>query len=350
MVKGIDCLISGPSLVICMPEWYPADAVKQVILLPVVFLFAFLCAVALFSTLCFFVSWGGSWDGAQKPTAELAVRQMPSIFRDVLVPSILTALLMVGMRSTRKPVHRLVLLPVALFLSFGIAVGGFLGLEILDRGTMAAAPAAERPLAERSFTRVGPVFLSAEKVDGAELGGVLLVSPDAPGARFRVLPAATVERAGDLLRVKAGKADGVLAEGRVEGAADGIFRMDPVVEAFLSDLGSLKDDLHGLQSSSFREFLAAVFSLLFALTASFVFLRLTRWPLANLFLYVLASRGALLLFRLLRRGLGAGIAASFTSPLIVRLFPYGVFVAVGLLLLLVDLLFVPADRLREGGF
>jgi hypothetical protein len=321
--------------------------VKRILLLPVVFLFAFLCAAVAFSALCFFDSWGRSWDGAEKPTAETAIRQMPSSLLGVLVPSVLIGLLAIGMRSTRIPVHRLVLFPVALILSYALTVGGFLGLEILERGTAAADAASERPLPVRSFTQIGSASLSAEKVDGAELRGVLLYSPDAKGARFRVYPSAVVERTGDLLRVRAGKAGTAVAEGRVESAADGIFRADPVTAAFLSDLGVLGGDFRRLRSSSFPEFLVAVFALLFALTASFVFLRLTRWPLANLLLYVLAVRGSFLLFRLLREGLGARIAAVFTDPLLVRLFPYGVFVAIGLLLLLVDLLFVPADRLRE---
>lgn len=330
------------------PECYAPGKVKRVLLLPVVFLFAFLCAAVAFSALCFLASWGGSWDGQGKPTAELAVRGMPSTLLDVLFPSVLVGLLAVGMRSTRKPVNRIALFLIALALSSAVTAGGFLGLQVLRQGIAAAAPPASRPLAERSFARIDASFLSAEKVDGAALRGVLLYSPDAKGARFRVFAAATAERSGDLVRVMAGKPETAVAEGNAEGAAEGIFRADPMVRAFLSDLTVLRDDLLRLRSASLPEFLTAVFSLLFALTASFAFLRISRWPLANLFLYVLAARGALLLFRLLREGLGAGIAAAFSDPVVARLLPYGIFTAAGLLLLLVDLLFVPANRLQEG--
>jgi len=91
-------------------------------------------------------------------------------------------------------------------------------------------------------------------------------------------------------------------------------------------------------------FFVACFATLFLVTALLVLLRATRWPLFNVLLLVLAVRAYLLLYHLLAVELAPAIGRAVADPLLRLLAPSAAFVVVGALLLLVDILFVPADR------
>ena len=79
-------------------------------------------------------------------------------------------------------------------------------------------------------------------------------------------------------------------------------------------------------------------------SASLALLRITRWPLFNVLLLVLAVRAYLLLYHALAVDLAPTVARIVSDPLLAQLAPSAAFVVLGVLLLLVDILFVPPDR------
>jgi hypothetical protein len=80
--------------------------------------------------------------------------------------------------------------------------------------------------------------------------------------------------------------------------------------------------------------------------AAGLFFRISRWPLANVLLAFLVMRGFLYLFRLLREGLARELGKALPSPALLEYLPELVLLAVGVILLLVDLLFYPSGRSR----
>jgi len=128
-----------------------------------------------------------------------------------------------------------------------------------------------------------------------------------------------------------------------------VFAPERFTGRLLRDVRTLTADFEGLLDGSLGQFFAACFSLLLLCAASLAFLRLTRWPLANLMLLVLAFRGYFLLYHFLASRIAPEVARVVKDPLLARLFPAGAMAAAGIILLLVDILFIPVDRLRQGG-
>jgi hypothetical protein len=75
-----------------------------------------------------------------------------------------------------------------------------------------------------------------------------------------------------------------------------------------------------------------------------VLLRITRWPLCNVLLLVLAVRAYLLLHHALAVDLAPAITRIVADPLLARLAPSAAFLVLGVLLLLVDILAIPTAR------
>jgi hypothetical protein len=212
----------------------------------------------------------------------------------------------------------------------------------------AATTTADRVLPARSFTSVGARWVAPSSVDGDRLGGVLVVDPAARAPRFAFYRSGTVSTRGDVVTVQPAGAEPL--RGATKPVSAPLFRADWFTQLFLRDFRVLTRDFAALLASSAARFFFACFALLFLVTASFVLLRLTRWPLANVLLFVLAVRVYLLLHHLLSVDLGPAVARIVADPLLAALAPSAAFIVLGVVLLLVDVLFIPADRwIGEAG-
>ena len=132
--------------------------------------------------------------------------------------------------------------------------------------------------------------------------------------------------------------------GTTDLAASSVFAADRLTGLFLRDISTLTTDFERLLAGSPLEFFAACFALIFLCTASLAFLRLTRWPLANIMLLVIAVRGYFSLYHLLAVSLAPQIAKLVSDRLLAHMFPAFALAALGVVLLLVDIIFIPADR------
>ena len=130
---------------------------------------------------------------------------------------------------------------------------------------------------------------------------------------------------------------------------EAVFGPDVFTRFFLRDIGVLTADFERLLAASLPEFFAACFALLFLCTASFVFLRASRWPLLNVLLLLLAVRGYAALWHLLSVGAAPRVARYVADALLVRMFPSAVMAILAVVLLLIDILFIPAEMETAGG-
>ena len=76
-------------------------------------------------------------------------------------------------------------------------------------------------------------------------------------------------------------------------------------------------------------------------------MRLTRWPLFNFLTAILVIRGGLFLYDLVRKDLAGELEDYLAASVTVRALPAVLLLAVGVLFFLVDILFIPADRLKR---
>ncbi len=132
--------------------------------------------------------------------------------------------------------------------------------------------------------------------------------------------------------------------GAPELAWTGVFAADPITGAFLRDIATLTADYQHLLDTSLAQFCAACFSLVLLCAASLALLRITRWPLVNIMILIIAVRGYFSLYHLLAVRLAPQVDGILTDKLVASLFPSGVLAALGVVLLLIDVLLIPANR------
>jgi hypothetical protein len=329
------------------PPMIPSAEVKEPLKLPFLFLFILLCVLAILSALNLLFTWGMYESGAHRFAFGYALARLPRSGFEVMLPSVVLSLLLLGMRMARRPFSRFLGLLICLAVSYAALVNGMIWLRALGQKSRPPQAAAVQYFRPAGFTPVGRVLLSVRSVEGNSLDGVLLVDPAQKSARFSVFPEAKAAFSDDEVSVTFPGARPLRLAGKPGLRPGAVFEPDRFTALFLRDFGVLTADFERLLAGSLPEFFAACFALLFLCTASFVFLRASRWPLLNILLLALAVRGYALLWHVLSVSLAPVIARVVTDRLLVRMFPSAAMAALGIVLLLVDILFIPVDRWKQ---
>jgi hypothetical protein len=324
----------------------PWTAMKEPLRLPFVFLLVFLGAVVVLGSLQLFARWGLEDWPVRRLSLELVAVRAPQALFEVMLPAVLLSIVLLGFRMGRRPIPRFLAFVIVLGASYVLLVNGLIWTRRAERGVRepAAVGSWQRYLPPDSFTAVGTRYVTPRAAQGDRLGVVLVADPSAKPPRFTVYRSGTVAvKDGSVVLQLAGAKPLNLRE-QIGPAAARLFAADTFTDYFLRDFREMTGSLRELADRSFGRFLFACFALLFLVSASLVLLRVTRWPLCNALLLVLAVRAYLLLYHAIAVDLAPAVGRVVADPLLARLAPSAAFVALGVLLLLVDILFVPADR------
>ena len=315
---------------------------KEPLKLPFVFLFVLICVTLVLTALALFAGWGVS---AFAPfDIAYLVDHFPGAAFGVLIPSVVITVVLAGFRMARRPFSRLLGFLIVLGTGYIVLVNGMIWLSALS-GKMRQQPETARQyLQPWTFLRLGGAVLAPAMTTDDSLRDILVYEPNAQGNRLAVYPAASASTQGGYLTVTLAGQPGRQLAGEPQAARVSVFAPDRVSAFFLRDIASLTDDFQSLMKRSLPEFFAACFALVFLCAASFTLLRLTRWPLANIMLLLAAVRSYFLLYHALSTRFTAAISAAVSDPFLARLFPSASFVVLGVLLLLIDILFIPARR------
>jgi hypothetical protein len=323
----------------------PWIAMKEPLRLPFVFLLLVLCVTAVLAALQLFAGWGlEEWP--RSFTLELAAARLPGALFQVTLPAVLLSIVLLGFRMVRRPFSRLLGFLIVLGASYVVLVNGLVWTHRAEAAVRrdAATTAAVRVLPPDSFTAVGSRYIAPASVEGDRLAGILVTDTAAKAPRFTLYPIGTVSTKGGMIGLQLEGAKPLSLRGELAPVAAPLFTADRFTELFLRDFRVLTADLEKLLAASLGRFLFACFALLFLVAASLVLLRITRWPLCNVLLLVIAVRACLLLHHALSVDLAPAIDRIVSDPLLARLAPSAAFVALGVLLLLVDILLVPSER------
>ncbi len=317
---------------------------KEPLKLPFVFLFILICLTVVLSALSLFARWGLA-DSAVRPFDLTYVLQLlPGAAFDVLIPSVVITTVLVGFRMARRPFSRLLGFLIVLAAGYILLVNGMIWLSTLAGKARQQAARPGLYLQADTFLRLGKVVLAPSSVRGESLAGVLLYDPGLPAGRLAVYPGGSAEVQGGRLTVSLFGPTPRQVSGAPEAARSSVFAPDGLTSLFLRDNATLTADFRALMANARPQFFAASFALVFLSAASLVMLRLTRWPLANIMLLLVAVRAYFLLYHVLATRFASAVAAAVTDPTVARLFPSAAFVVLGIILMLVDILFIPADR------
>jgi len=318
--------------------------VKEPLKLPFVFLFILLCVILVLSALSVVASWGLTDSTSGSFNLGSIIQRLPRAAFEALIPSVVASIVLLGFRMARRPFSRLLSFLLVLAAGYIVLVNGMIWLAALSSIEKPAAAGAARYLQPRTFVRLGDAVLAPATVRDDNLAGVLLYDPSLPQGKLTVYPSGTVSVQGGRLVVTLVGEDQRQVSGEPVLAHSAVFAPDALTSLFFRDITTLTGDFQRLMTRALPEFFAACFALVFLCAASLVILRLTRWPLANIMLLLTAVRGYFLLYHVLATRFTATVAGALTDPAIARLFPSAVFFILGVILLLVDVLFVPADR------
>ncbi len=319
--------------------------VKNALRLPALFLLFFILLSVLFTGLALLeLRVGASAENPRILRVLLAGRVLPTL-REVVPAAVLAALILVLFPMHRRPGNRFLsfLLPLAaafVVLAFGWPLLGGLAQP------RPPAPTPARYLLPGRIQEAAGSVLYLETLEGERLRGVVRFDRHSPTARLRYVPTAAVELVGGELAIAG---DGLALVAPARPAYQPLLRGsrslgDQLLEGYLSDFARLNRELSERYRLSRPGFYFSCLALLFSFFAAGMFFRLSRWPLANVLLGLLIMRGFLALFRLLREGLAGQLAKLLPNPALLAYLPEVALLAVGVILLLVDLLFFPFDR------
>ncbi len=317
---------------------------KEPLKAPFIFVLILLCATVVLAGLQVLAAWG-LYDSPDRGfSLAYALQKLPRAILDVLIPAVVLSIVLLGFRMARRPFSRFLGMLIVLAVGYIALVNGMIWFRSLAGKSVPATEAPRQYLRAGTFTRIGGSVVAVSSVADPAVRGILRVDTSRADGRFAVYPAGIASSRGGTLSITTSTRPPATISGSADLSWTGVFAADRFTAVFLRDIGTLTGDFERLLSASLPEFFAACFALVFLCATSLALLRLTRWPLANAMILVIAVRGYFSLYHLLAVQLAPQIGRAISDELVARLSPSAAFAVIGVLLLLVDILFIPADR------
>jgi len=322
--------------------------VKNALRLPALFLlFCILVGALLAGYSLLELRVGHSGELPQAARALVVSRLVP-VLRERFPAAVLFALVLTLFPLYRRPGNRFLsyLLPMAA--AFVVLAFGGQVLRRLPPASQSPQPTAAGFFLPQCFQEFGGEVLYLERVGEARLDGVVGQDLPAVGPRLAYLGSSEVRLNGQQLTVRGGGRS-LSAPARPAYAVLLAEADDPVqrlLNGFALDLRRLARELDARYRASRSSYYLTCLALVFSFFTAGMFFRISRWPLGNVLLAFLVLRGYLFLFGWLREGVAGELARQAGMSRLVSSLPEAALLALGAVLLLVDLLFLPFERPR----
>jgi hypothetical protein len=327
--------------------------VKDIIRLPILFLFIFMLLFILFFTLSVLALWGSVFSEGREAALQVVEANIPRLLVQVLPAAVLVALFILLASIAVKPESRFLSLIIPLAGAFVLLAFGYQILQRLGPADAPGSGVSRSAAAEASSRRylVPGVFNNAEskviyveQIDERTVSPVVLAEGGNADRRLLYFPQGLVLVGEDSVVIRMSGYTLAIDPQPVFGH---MFAPDPMLRRLFGDLDFLNRELWHVFQRSVPAFYFAVLALVVAFYGSGMFLRLSRWQLLNVVLAVLALRGFLALFRFMGEGVVFELDKVLRNPQALQILPQLTLLIVGGLLLLLDLLFVPFRRGKE---
>ncbi len=322
---------------------------KDILRLPVLFLFFFVLLFLFFFGLSLLAQWGSVYSEGREIALQVVEARMLQSLLNVLPAAVLVSLAFLLARIATKPGSRFLSLIIPLggafvLLAFGYQILAGLGpLEGAQPSVIDPTP--RRYLAPGVFNATESKVLYFEDLEERRLSSVVVAERGSSDQKLLYFPQGqvTVGEESVILRMA-----GYTLEMDPEPVYAGMFAEDPILWRFFTDLDFLNRELRRMFQLSLPSFYFAVLALVISFYAIGMFFRLTRWHLLNAALTLLALRGFLALFRFMKEGVVFELDKVLRNPQALQFLPELALLTLGGLLLLLDILFVPFNRWEEG--
>jgi hypothetical protein len=313
-------------------------AVKEILRLLLIFVAVLILVSTLFAALGLLGVLGREYAAKSVPSLSMVLARLPALLLDKLPLTLCTSLLLLLARSGLHPGRSLGAFVVVTAAAFSVLTFLFPLLE-------AAVPEGEQSRERILSSLLSPGYWRSdgerayyvESVEEGRFRSLLVVTPDESRARFRYIPAGSTA-----------DVPGPAGPGRAAEPA-AAFTPEGFAAQLDHELDLLNRELSRASRASRPRYLLFCFAVVFAFMAAIFLMRLSRWPLLNLFLSFLALRCIFYLFRLLREVAASELESLISNQDVMAALPViGLLVFSGLLLLL-HLLFLPVRRGFGGG-
>ena len=322
---------------------------KDILRLPVLFLFFFVLLFFFFFGLSLLAQWGSAYSEGREIALQVIEARMLQSLLNVLPAAVLVSLAFLLAHTAIKPGSRFLSLIIPLGGAFVLLAFGYqilVGLGPLEGAQPSVVdPTPRRYLAPGVFNAVESKVLYFEDLEERRLRSVVVVEGGGSDQKLLYFPQGQVAVGDDSVILRMA---GYTLEVDPEPVFAGMFAEDPVLRRFFTDLDFLNRELRRMFQLSLPAFYFAVLALVISFYASGMFFRLTRWHLLNAALTLLALRGFLALFRFMKEGVVFELDKVLRNPQVLQFLPELVLLILGGLLLILDILFVPFNRWEEG--
>jgi hypothetical protein len=323
--------------------------VKDILRLPVLFLFFFVLLFLFFFGLSLLAQWGSVYSEGREIALQVVEARMLQSLLNVLPAAVLVSLVFLLARIATKPGSRFLSLIIPLggafvLLAFGYQILAGLGpLEGVQPSVIDPTP--RRYLAPGVFNATESKVLYFEDLEERRLSSVVVAETGSSDQKLLYFPQGQVAVGEESVILRMA---GYTLEMDPEPVYAGMFAEDPILWRFFTDLDFLNRELRRMFQLSLPSFYFAVLALVISFYAIGMFFRLTRWHLLNAALTLLALRGFLALFRFMKEGVVFELDKVLRNPQALQFLPELALLTLGGLLLLLDILFVPFNRWEEG--
>ena len=333
---------------------------KDSLLLPVIFLLIFLVVFLLIAGLGTLKNWGECFSEGSITLVEAIFHNLPARLLQILPVSILISLVALFIRILIKPGSRFLSLLLPLGTAFAVLVFGYYFLNEVNVMNVTSPPEkkavkAERFLLPGKFIDLGGYTVYAESFQDGEAANFILIedgksSTENEQKKFNFY--SRVKISADAQGITLNTSEKKKLKINARPAYSFIFQEEPLLSSFFRDIGLLNVELDRQYHNSRTGFLILSFSLVFFCMASSVFMRISRWPLFNFMIGLLILRGIFLLFRFLKTEIIQELKKVLADSPLIDYLPAMIFLFPGLVLLLIDLVFVDYNfwkREIQGG-
>ena len=348
--------------------------------MPVIFLLIFLVVFLLIAGLATLKSWGECFSEGGNTLVEAISYNLPVRLLQILPVSILISLTALFIRILVKPGSRFLSFLLPLGTAFAVLIFGYYFLNVMNETssppagtshtelphagtshragtthTEKRAVKAERFLLPGKFTDLGEYTVYTESLQNGKAAN-LIIMEDGKSAteneqkKFNFYSRVKINADAQGITLYPSNEKGMKINARP--VYSFIFQEDSRLSSFFRDIGLLNGELDRQYHSSRTGFLILSFSLVFFCVASSVLMRISRWPLLNFMIGLLILRGIFSLFRFLKTEIILELTKVLVDSPLIDFLPAMIFLFLGLVLLLIDLVFVDYNfwqREMQGG-
>jgi hypothetical protein len=316
--------------------------VKNIILLPFIFLLTLLVIFILITVTHVLYQVVVKHIEFSQVTGELIFSSFPESMLNALPASILLSFILLFFRMLKKPGNRFLAIILIVGAAFVILAGGMkLFTSLIPKGE-AEIKKVENFLLPGRFYNTGEEIIYAGEIENNTLRKNLISVPEEKKPILAFYRNGIGRLRGNMLRLSFSGDRSRMITTRVESPYLKNLSTDFFTSELLSSYSAFVQEFKTLAASGSIEFLILCFAFSFFFMTSGVFMRISKWPLFNFCFMFFIITGVFFLYGLYQNIIIHELSKMMKGSTISSLVPAITMIILGVLLFLIDIIFLPA--------